>query len=209
MSDEKGGRFREGKRILDELSGFETARVCPGEQKNQGDRGELFGRQADGVATEEMDRIDEIMFGGDGRGEDSHKLRKSNRDRGDGARLNDEKERPAEKKTERRTVGFAEKNINTSGARHHRRQFRATERAGDRHQTGDGPGQQQPSRPPRQPRRFRRGDEDAGTDHRADHDHGRVERAEAPFERSALPLDSVSFGFEVTSSKLSNRGLRG
>ena len=126
-----------------------------------------------------MDWPNEVMIGGDRGREDSDKLRKGDRDRGDRAGLDDEKERPAEKKTERRAVGFAKKNIDSAGARHHRRQFGATEGARNCHQAGHGPGQQQPTRRAGQPRGFRRGDENAGADHRADHDHGRVERAEA------------------------------
>ena len=56
----------------------------------------------------------------------------SDRDGRDRSGLDDQKNRPAKKETEERPVSFAQKNILAAGLRHHRRQFRATERAGDR-----------------------------------------------------------------------------
>jgi len=119
------------------------------------------------------------MIRGNRRCKDAGELGKRDRNRGDRSGLDNEEKRPAEKETDRRSVRVPEKNVNTTGARHHCRQLGAAKRTSDRHHAGDRPREQQPTRRAGQPRRFRGGNENARADHRADNDHRGVERAEA------------------------------
>jgi len=85
---------------------------------------------------------------------------------------------PAEEKTDRRPISLAQENILSPGSWEHRRELRATECARYRHQAGHRPGEKQPAGRSDQAGRFCRGNEDARADHRAHHDHGRVEWSE-------------------------------
>ena len=177
QADQRRG-LGQGEGVLHQLADLEAARVDPGEEKNQEDGDELLRRKTDRIGAKKMDRPDEIMLRRDHRQKDPGEFCKGDRDRRDRPGLNDEKKRPAKEKSDRRSVGLAQEHILPAGARQHRRQLGATERAGDGHEPGHRPGEQQPAGRADQPGRFGRGDENARADHRADHDHGGIERSE-------------------------------
>ena len=144
----------------------------------------MLGGKADGVTAEQVNRPNEIIVSGNRGREDAGELREGDRDGGNRSCLDNQKERPAEKKSERWPVGFAEENVNAASPRHHRGQLGTAKRARHCHHARDGPGEEQPAGSAREPRRFGRGNEDAGADHRTDHDHGGIDRAQTPNELS-------------------------
>ena len=86
-----------------------------------------------------MDRLDEVIVRGDGGRENSGELGEGDRHRCDRSSLDHEKQRPTEKETDRRPIGFAEKDVNSAGSRHHRGQLGTAKRAGHRHDPGHSP----------------------------------------------------------------------
>ena len=60
----------------------------------------MLGGKTDRVTAEKMDRPNEIMIGGNRRREDAGKFRERDRDGGDRAGLDNEKQRPAEEEAE-------------------------------------------------------------------------------------------------------------
>ena len=76
-----------------------------------------------------MDWRNNVNTFGNCRRQHAHENRKSNRDRRDRAGLHDKEKRPTKKESCRRPISLAQENILATGARHHRGEFRATQRA--------------------------------------------------------------------------------
>ena len=164
---------------MHKFADLQAAGVDPGEKKNQQYRDELLRRKTDRIRAHEMDWPNEIVLRPNGRKKDPREFGKSDGDGRDGAGLDDEKKRPAEKKPDRRSISLAQEYVLSARARHHRRQFRAAKRARDGEEASHRPGEQQPAGRTDQACRFGRSNENPRADHRADHDHGGVERTEA------------------------------
>jgi len=79
------------------------------------------------------------ISGRDRRKEDPQELAESHAYCGDRARLNDQEQRPAVKKTPQRPKRFAKIDILSAGSRHHSRQFAITESGDDGHESRDCP----------------------------------------------------------------------
>ena len=119
--------------------------------------------------------MDQVIVRRNQRQQDTGEVRKRYCRGCDFSSLNHQEQRPSEKKAKRSSVRLAQKNVNAAGSRHHRGQFRAAERAGDRHHPRDDPREQEPAGRTAQPGRFRGRNENARTDHRADDDHRGVQ----------------------------------
>ena len=110
--------------------------------------------------------------------EDAKELAKRHADGGDGSGLDDEKQRPAVKKSPQRPQRLAQVNVLAAGLGHHRGQFAVAERANHGQHGRDHPRAQEERR-----RVGAAGDvgidkKDAGADHGAGHEGGGAEQAE-------------------------------
>ena len=105
------------------------------------------------------------MGGGDRGEEDAEKLAEGYADGGNGAALNDEKERPAVEEAPQRAEGLAQVDVLAAGLGHHGRQFAVGERRDDGHEAGDQPGRNQQGGRVHDARDVGGDDEDAGANH--------------------------------------------
>ena len=124
-----------------------------------------------------MRDVPEPVRSGDGGKEHAKKFAERHAYRGDGAGLDDEKERPAEQESPQRAERLAQVNVLAAGFGHHGGEFAVAERANDGEHARDDPGAQIEGR-----RVGVAGDvgvdqEDAGADHGSDHDSSRAEQA--------------------------------
>ena len=113
------------------------------------------------------------------RKENSEELAESHAHRGNRAGLDDQKQRPAVKKSPQRPQRLAQVNVLPASARHHGGEFAIAERGHDGHEPGHGPRANQQRRRIDFARNFRRHNKDAGADHRPHHQHGGAGQAEA------------------------------
>ncbi len=113
------------------------------------------------------------------RKEDPEELAERHADGRDGPGLNHQEQSPAVEKSPQRAQRLAEVNVLPTGSRHHGRQFAVAQRANDGHEASDQPGANQQGRRIHFPSDFCRDNEDAGTDHRAHHQHGGAGQAQA------------------------------
>ena len=139
-----------------------------------------------------MGDVPEPMGRRDGREKDAEKLAEGHRDGGDGSRLNDQKERPAVEKSPQRPQRLAQVDVLAAGLGHHGRQLAVAER-GDHGQDGrHHPRAQKQRRGVGAAGNVRVDDEDAGADHRSDHQRGRAEKAKALHQPGSVGAGSVS-----------------
>ena len=117
--------------------------------------------------------------GRDGGDKDAEEFSKSDAHRGNRARLDDQEQSPAVEKSPERPQRFPQVNVLPARPRHHRRQFAIAERGYDGHETGYKPGADQQRGGPDFAPNLGRHDEDAGTDHGTDHQHGRTGQAQS------------------------------
>ncbi len=175
---EQRQRLGRGEGVLDQLAQTDAAGVEPGQEDDQQDADELLHRQADGVLPGEVDRRDDPGGRGDRREQHPQKPGEAHGHGGDGSRLDHQEQRPAVEEPPERRVGLAQVDVLAARLRHHRRQLAVGESGGDRQQPGHHPDRQQPAGGPHLPRDLGRDDEDPRADHRAGHDHGRIEKPE-------------------------------
>ena len=113
----------------------------------------------------------------DRREKDAEKLAEGHRNSGDGSRLNHQKQRPAVEKSPQRPQRLAQVDVLAAGLGHHRRQLAVAERANHGQDGRHHPRAQKQRRRVGAAGNVRIDNEDAGADHRADHQRGRAEKA--------------------------------
>ncbi len=166
------GRDLDGREeVLDALPDLDAAGVPEGEQRDERDRERALARDAQAeIAAFEA------------RHQDGGMAREGHGDGGDGAGLDHEEERPAVEEADQRPEGLAEVDVLAAGPREARDEIAVERRRRDRHDPRQRPHREEPAGGS-EVAHHRRGDqEDAGADHRAGDEGGRVEKAEGAME---------------------------
>ncbi len=169
QSQERGG-LGKGKYVLHHRAGPHAENVEHGKENHYKDGHQVLGVQADihvaqhhgadGDGRHVRDVPDPVRRR-DGRKEDAHEFAEGHAYRGDGSRLDDEKQGPAVEESPQWAQRFAQVNILATGARHHGRQFTVGESAGDGQEPGHEPGGDEQRGRIDQPSDLRRDNEDA------------------------------------------------
>ena len=179
IKPEQRRHLGDGEDILHHGAGADAARVAPGEEDDDGDGHQLLRGQPD------LARADQIVLIADPGKEDAGVLGEGHRHRRDGAGLDHHEERPAVEEAVERAEGFAQVDVLAAGVRHGRGQFAVAERRDQGEDRGDEPGHHHQAGRLHLARDIGGDDEDAGADHRAHHQGGGIDQAEA-FDQTAF-----------------------
>ena len=147
-----------------------------------------------------MPKMNEPVGGGNGRKEDAEKLAEGDAHRGDGARLDDQKERPAVEKAPQRTQRFAQIDVLAAGVGHHRRQLAVGQRAGDGHESGDQPGGDQQGGRIAEAGDIGGDNEDARADHGAHDQRGGAGKAQTFYKPTFTARRRLSSSLQLPRS---------
>ena len=172
--------LRVGEQVLHERAERDASKIHPCEQRDGENRQQILGVQADVVRPElskpERKGSERAQFEDPGRrGEPGEQhageFGEGDRHRRDRRRLNHEQHRPAVQESPQWPEHLANVDILPAGVRHGGGELAVVQSGHHCHKAGDQPYRQQQPRAIDLPRNVRRDDEDAGADHRADHDH--------------------------------------
>ena len=186
-----------GEHVLDERTEPDAHAVERGEGDDQHDGNQVRGGKAEvhvaqdhgpKVHRRDVTAVPQPCACRDGRKEHTQKLAEGDRNGGNGAGLDDEKERPAVEEAPHRAEALAQVHVLAAGLGHHGGEFAVTQRTDDGHDGGDRPGCDEERRRVDDARHVRRDDKDAGADHGAGHDCGGGEQTEALDELRGFPV---------------------
>src|SRR6185312_4670138 len=147
--------FGDGEDVLNNCAGSDAKNIDESQDYDNHDSAEILGVQAYiHVAQNHWPYVNRRHFGDmpdpivsrDRTPEEAEELAERDTYRRDGSGLNYKEKRPAIEESPERTQSFAQINILSPGAGHHRRQFAIRKRADNGHESGDHPGHNQQPR---------------------------------------------------------------
>ena len=170
---EKRADLREREHVLYAGSGAHATRVHPAQQDEDRDGHQLLRAHA-----EPADAGQAVVSGDPGE-EHARELRERHRYRRERAGLDHQEQRPAVEESAERAEGLAQVDVLAARLWHRGRQFAIAERRDHGDHRSDHPGHEHQSRRTYLARDIGRDNEDAGADHRSDHQCGRVDEPKA------------------------------